>query len=106
MRAAASANTNCATTATWGDFHRGWTAASLDGSSRIRPIAYQVRVVALAPAFELAMAELMMARNTRTHPAPHTARARASHGFPPPEAANDPMRSGPKNTVAAYVVNT
>ena len=46
------------------------------GSKRIRPIANQVRVVALAPAFALATAELMMAMNTSTQPTPQTALAR------------------------------
>src|SRR6266508_5638051 len=73
--------TNCAITATYGEWYRGWTLAKALGSRRMRPIAYQVRVVAFAPAFEFAMAEFTMARNTNTHPAPHAARARPSQGL-------------------------
>src|SRR2546428_2015958 len=88
--------TNWTMTATSGDFHRGWTWAKTDGKRRIRPMAYHVRVVALAAAFELAMAELAMARNTSTHPAPHTFLARKSHGLPPPTPANPANLLGPK----------
>src|SRR2546422_6234302 len=99
--------TNWAKTATSGDFHRGWTwAKALGKTSRIRAMAYHVRVVALEAAFELAMAELAMARNTSTHPAPHTFRARKSHGLPPPTPANPANLAGPKYTTAAYVVRT
>src|SRR5438445_5389526 len=87
--------TNCTTTATSGDRYRGWMWAKNEGNSRIRPIAYQVRVVALAAAFELAMAEFAMARNTSTHPAPHTFLASASHALPPPNVANTANRVGP-----------
>ena len=97
---------NWAITATSGDLQRGWMWAKNPGRSRILPIAYHVRVVALAAAFELAMAELAMARNTTTQPAPHTDRAIASQGFPPPKEANPPNVAGPKNTAAAYVVST
>src|SRR6266545_5479033 len=98
--------TSCVHTAMCGDREEGWVRARTDGSSRIRPMENSVRVAALEPAFELAMAELAMARKTSTHPAPHAARARPSHGFPPPEVANPPKRAGPKKTVAAYVVKT
>src|SRR5438128_6357440 len=94
--------TNWANTATSGDFHRGWTwAKALGKTRRIRAIAYHVRVVALEAAFELAMAELAMARKTSTQPAPHTFRASPSQGFPPPKAANPANFVGPKNTTAA-----
>src|SRR5262245_47857238 len=96
-----SANTNCAVTATYGDRLVGWTLANADGSSRILPIAYQVRVVALAAALALAIAELAMARNTTTQPAPHTWRASPSHGLPFPNFAKPAILSGPKKTVAA-----
>src|SRR6266511_1553192 len=76
-----------------------WTKTA--GNRRIRPIAYQVRVVALAAEFEFAMAELATARNTKTQPAPHTFLARASHGFPPPKPANPANLLGPKKTTAA-----
>ena len=46
------------------------------GSKRMRPMANQVRVVALAPAFALATAELMMAMKTSTQPTPQAALAR------------------------------
>src|SRR6266540_4000458 len=49
--------TNWTKTATSGDFHRGWTWAKIAGNRRIRPMAYQVRVVALAAEFEFAMPE-------------------------------------------------
>src|SRR2546425_5307714 len=75
--------TNWANTDTSGDRHLLLTWAKTEGRSRIRPMAYQVRVVAFAAAFEFAMAELAMARKTTTHPAPHTDRAIASHGLPP-----------------------
>src|SRR2546426_3033742 len=93
--------TNWANTATSGDFHRGWMWAKIEGNTRrIRAIAYHVLVVALEAAFELAMAELAMARNTSTQPAPHTLRARKSHGFPPPTPANPANFVGPKYTTA------
>src|SRR6266516_4225369 len=98
QRATPTPTTNCAITATSGDLQRGWVWAKNPGRSRILPIAYQVRVVALAAAFELAMAELAMARNTTNHPAPHTARASPSHGFPPPNDANPANFPGPKYT--------
>ena len=72
----------------------------------MRPIANHVRVAALEPAFEFAMAEFAIARNTSTQPAPHAARASASHGFPSPDSGNSANRPGPKNTTAAYVVRT
>src|SRR5438128_841442 len=98
---------NWANTATSGDFQRGWTwAKALGKTSRIRAMAYHVLVVALEAAFELAMAELAMARNTSTHPAPHTFRARKSQGLPPPTLANPANLAGPKYTTAAYVVRT
>src|SRR5438105_6339552 len=78
---------NCMNTAKSGDLHLGWMWAKTGGNSRIRPIAYHVRVVALEAAFEFAMAELAMARNTTTQPAPQTFRARASQGLPPPNEA-------------------
>src|SRR6266511_2507761 len=99
---------SCAITATCGDFQWGCTDANSEGSRRIRPIAYQVRVVALAPAFEFAMAEFTMARKTN-QAAPHTMCPRPSHGSPSLSAMNPfepPILSGPKNTVAAYVVRT
>src|SRR5438876_10146929 len=98
--------TNWTKTATSGDFHRGWMWVKIDGKSRMRPIAYHVRVVALAAALELAMAELAMARKTSTQPAPQTLRARKSHGLPPPTPAKPPNLDGPKYTTAAYVVRT
>src|SRR6266536_3275071 len=88
--------TNWTKTATSGDFHRGWTWAKIAGNRRIRPIAYQVRVVALA-----AESEFATARTTKTQPAPHTFLARASHGFPPPKPANPANLLGPKKTTAA-----
>src|SRR5207247_95394 len=80
------------------------TNAAMPGRRRIRPIAYRVRVAAFEPAFALAMAELAMARNTSTHPAPHTVRATESQGLPPPAAGNPAYLSAPKKTVEAYVV--
>src|SRR6266536_1889088 len=67
-------------TATYGDRHRGWMAVKTGGISRMRPMAYHVLVVALAPAFELAIAEFRMARKTSTQPAPHTALAMPVQG--------------------------
>jgi len=87
---------NCTTTATSGDRQRGLTCWKGRGSSRMRPIEYQVRVAALAEALALAVAELAMARKTSTQPAPQTLRARASQGLPPPEAGNSANRSVPK----------
>src|SRR5436309_13301653 len=69
--------TNWANTATSGDFHRGWTwAKALGKTSRIGAMAYHVRAVAFEAAFALEMAVSTMARNTSTHPAPETFRAR------------------------------
>src|SRR6266516_2346232 len=101
-----SPTTSCAITATYGERQRGWVRAKTAGSRRIRPIANQVRVVALEPALELATAEFTIARNTTTQPTPQTVRASPSHGLPPPDAAKPAILSGPKNTVAAYVVST
>src|SRR5438093_11214915 len=98
--------TSCTHTATRGDLHRGWTWASALGSSRMRPIEKSVRVAAFDPAFEFAIAEFAIARNTSTQPAPHAIRARPSHGLPPWKAGNAAKRAGPKNAVAAYVART
>src|SRR6266508_6883669 len=75
------AKTNCTVTATYGERLVGCVRAKAAGSRRMRPMAYQVRVVALAPALELAMAEFAIARDTSTQPPPHTARARPSQGL-------------------------
>src|SRR5215467_13253054 len=91
-----SAKTNCAVAATYGERRSGCSRVRAEGSRRIRPIAYQVRVVALAPALALAIAELAIARNTSTQPAPHTARASPSHGLLLPNAGNCAILSGPK----------
>src|SRR5215510_10505970 len=80
--------TNCTNTATCGERYLGCVRPSIAGSRWIRPIANQVRVEAFEPAFEFAMAEFAIARNTSTQPAPQTARASASHGFPPPNVGN------------------
>jgi len=93
--------TSCSTTATSGERQRGLTCSSILGSSRIRPIANQVRVAALAEALALAMAELATARKTSTQPAPQASRARKSHGLLPPAVGNSANLSGPKNTAAA-----
>src|SRR5436309_5892259 len=96
--------TSWTTTETCGERYLGWVRCRMVGSRRIRPIAYRVRVAAFEPAFALAMAELAMARNTSTHPAPHTIRATESQGLPPPAAGNPAYLSAPKKTVEAYVV--
>src|SRR6266536_6704036 len=67
--------TNCATTATSGTRQCGLTCASGLGSSRMRPIANQVQVAALAAALALAIAEFATARNTSTQPTPQAPRA-------------------------------
>src|SRR5712691_8478343 len=104
QRVRTTATTNWTNTAKSGDRYRGCVCANAFGRSRILPMAYQVLVVALAAAFELAMAELATARKTTTHPPPHTARASPSHGLPPPNAMNPANFVGPKKTTAAYVV--
>ncbi len=58
-------------------------------------------MVALAATLALAIAEFAIARNTTTHPTPHTCRASPSHGLPFPNFAKPAILSGPKNTVAA-----
>ena len=62
------------------------------------------RVVAFAPAFELAKALLMMASRTRMESGPHTFAARPSHGAPPLKAKKPFFASaatlGPKYTIA------
>src|SRR4029450_3735472 len=93
--------TSCVTTATSGDRQRGLTWASAVGRRRMRPIAHQVRVAALADALALAIAELATARNTSTQPAPQAPRARKSHGLPSPALGNSANRSGPTAAVAA-----
>src|SRR5216110_1109273 len=102
-RASTTPTMNWQITATSGDRHLGWMWAKKLGRSLIRPIAYQVRVVALAAAFALAMAELAMARNTTNQPAPQTCRANASQGLPPPSPRKSANFPGPKYTAAAYV---
>ena len=79
----ASVSRNWTITPTYGDRYRGWVAASGRGSTSIRAMAYQVRVVASVPAFPFANVELRMARNTTTQPRPHTSRASPIHGLPP-----------------------
>src|SRR4029453_7313021 len=103
-RATPTPITSWTNTETYGERYRGLTRCRMAGNRRIRPIAYSVRVAALEPAFALAMAELAMARNNSTHPAPHTIRATASQGVPPPVVGNSAYLAGPKNTVEAYVV--
>src|SRR5215211_4078487 len=76
--------TNWTNTATCGERYVACVRPRIAGSNRMRPIANHVRVAAFELAFELAMAEFAIARKTRTHPAPHAARASASHGLPPP----------------------
>src|ERR1044072_540510 len=93
--------TNWTTTATSGERQRGLTCSSGRGSSRIRPMANQVRVAALAEALALAMAELATARTPGPQPAPRAPRARASQGLLFPEVGNSANLSGPKATVAA-----
>src|ERR1700736_5484432 len=101
QRVSTTPTTNWTTTATSGERQRRFVWAKIDGRILIRPMAYQVLVVAFAAAFELAMAEFAMARKTTTQPTPHTLRARASQGFPPPKPAKSPNLPGPKNTAAA-----
>jgi hypothetical protein len=81
-------------------------AASARGSIPTRRIAYQVRVVAMVPAFPLANVEFAMARNAITQPMPQASRASWIHGLPPFSAPNVSNRFGPKNTSPAYVPST
>src|SRR6476659_7677022 len=94
---------SCATVATDGERWVGCTRASDDGSRRMRPSAYHVRVAAFDPALAVAMVEFTMARNTSRNPTPpHAARPRFSH--PVPNVISFEALFGPTNTVAAYVV--
>src|SRR5262245_13502084 len=90
-------------TATLGERNRGWRLASALGSSRTRPMENHVRVAAFEPALEFAMVEFTIAKNTRIHAPPQTARPSPSHPVP---VAKLTIFSGPVNTVAAYVVRT
>ena len=59
----------------------------------------------LAPAFAFAIVELMIAKRTKIQKIVPTPFARPSHGAPLFDAAKSLNFSGPKATVAAYVVN-
>src|SRR5438132_4806169 len=97
-RATPTPTTSCAHTARWGECHLGWTVPRTRGRIRTRPIANHVRVAAFDPAFELAIVEFTMARNTNTHAPPHTARPKPSQPVP---ALKLTIFAGPLNTVAA-----
>ncbi len=99
----ASPITNCTNTARYGDRCVGWSLLRKRGSRRIRANAKAMRVETLDPALELAMDELMIAKNTSTQKMPYEACASPCHeeAPAPPKAAN---LSGPKATSTAYVV--
>lgn len=87
----------------YGDPNRLVSSANEPGSSRMRPIAYRLRVEELFAAFRLAITELSRARNTITNPAaPQASRASTfCHGLLAPTLTNPSIRRGPKKTVLA-----
>ena len=79
--ATTSPSTVCARMATCGVLCSGCVRPNTRGRAPLRPSEYRTREAAVAPAFEFASAELMIAKNTSTQPAPQNMIPRSRHGF-------------------------